>query len=219
MTLYRLGSDLLSKQAHYDWGLRAFKAVLRIAGGLKRADPSFSEDMVMLRALRDFNLPKIVDEDKSIFVRIINDLFPGIDLPPRVDPKFNEWVKKCTKEIKLQPEEMFVKKVANLKELLGIRHSVFCIGPAGCGKSEVFKVLINVYNAIENAGSDSKVRTAVFETMNPKAVNSDELFGYKTAEWHDGVLSVVMRDMYAGRIALHFGQACLSSFSIPGIIS
>jgi hypothetical protein len=31
--------------------------------------------------------------------------------------------------------------------------------------------------------------------MNPKAVTSDELFGWKTDEWHDGVLSVIMRDM------------------------
>lgn len=33
------------------------------------------------------------------------------------------------------------------------------------------------------------------QTMNPKAVTSDELFGWKTDEWHDGVLSVIMRDM------------------------
>jgi len=195
VTLYRLGGDLLSKQAHYDWGLRAFKSVLRIAGGLKRADPTFSEDMVMLRALRDFNLPKIVDEDKVIFVRIINDLFPGIDLPPKVDPAFNEWVKKCAIILRLQPEETFVRKVANLKELLGIRHSVFTIGPAGAGKSEVFRTLLDVYNAIEKSANPSGPKTALLETINPKAVTSNELFGYKTAEWHDGVLSVVMRDM------------------------
>jgi dynein heavy chain len=195
VTLYRLGGDLLSKQAHYDWGLRAFKSVLRIAGGLKRADPTFSEDMVMLRALRDFNLPKIVDEDKVIFVRIINDLFPGIDLPPKVDPAFNEWVKKCAIILRLQPEETFVRKVANLKELLGIRHSVFTIGPAGAGKSEVFRTLLDVYNAIEKNANPTGPKTALLETINPKAVTSNELFGYKTAEWHDGVLSVVMRDM------------------------
>jgi dynein heavy chain len=38
-TLYALCKDLLSKQDHYDWGLRAIKAVLVVAGALKRCVP------------------------------------------------------------------------------------------------------------------------------------------------------------------------------------
>jgi len=36
VTLYSLSAELLSAQRHYDWGLRATKAVLRVAGSLKR---------------------------------------------------------------------------------------------------------------------------------------------------------------------------------------
>jgi hypothetical protein len=43
---------LLSKQRHYDWGLRATKAVLRVAGSLKRAEPKVDEDRILMRALR-----------------------------------------------------------------------------------------------------------------------------------------------------------------------
>jgi dynein heavy chain len=42
-TLYMLSRDLLSKADHYDWGLRAIKSVLVVAGAFKRAEPEISE--------------------------------------------------------------------------------------------------------------------------------------------------------------------------------
>ena len=46
ITLYSLCKELLSKQDHYDWGLRAIKSVLVVAGSLKRGDPGRPEDQV-----------------------------------------------------------------------------------------------------------------------------------------------------------------------------
>ena len=46
ITLYSLCSELLSKQDHYDWGLRAIKSVLVVAGTLRRGDPNRPEDQV-----------------------------------------------------------------------------------------------------------------------------------------------------------------------------
>ena len=46
ITLYTLCRELLSKQDHYDWGLRAIKSVLVVAGALKRSDPDRPEDQV-----------------------------------------------------------------------------------------------------------------------------------------------------------------------------
>lgn len=57
--------------------------MLRQAGKLKR-EPSNSdihEDPLLMRALRDFNIPKIVTDDKPIFLRLIQDLFPNA-VPP-----------------------------------------------------------------------------------------------------------------------------------------
>lgn len=59
VTLYLLCKDLLSKQLHYDWGLRAIKSVLVVAGVFKRAEPDIKEDALLMRALRDFNMPKV----------------------------------------------------------------------------------------------------------------------------------------------------------------
>jgi len=46
ITLYTLCKELLSKQDHYDWGLRAIKSVLVVAGALKRGDKDRPEEQV-----------------------------------------------------------------------------------------------------------------------------------------------------------------------------
>merc|ERR1739841_323804 len=58
--LYKLSSEQLSQQDHYDFGMRALKSVLVMAGSLKRAAPPLSEDIPLIRAMRDSNIPKFL---------------------------------------------------------------------------------------------------------------------------------------------------------------
>lgn len=54
---------------------RAMNSVLVMAGSLKRCNPSLNQDLVLIRALRDSNLPKFSAEDSHIFqVRIFSNL-------------------------------------------------------------------------------------------------------------------------------------------------
>lgn len=71
IALYMLCRELLSKQDHYDWGLRAIKSVLIVGGKLKRDDKQRPEEQVLMRALRDFNMPKVVTDDVPVFIGLI----------------------------------------------------------------------------------------------------------------------------------------------------
>ncbi|XP_039715549.1 dynein axonemal heavy chain 17 isoform X1 [Pteropus medius] len=190
ITLYTLCKELLSKQDHYDWGLRAIKSVLVVAGSLKRGDPSRAEDQVLMRALRDFNIPKIVTDDLPVFMGLIGDLFPALDVPRKRDLNFEKIIKQSILELRLQAEDSFVLKVVQLEELLHVRHSVFVIGNAGSGKSQVLKSLNKTYQNLK--------RKPVAVDLDPKAVTCDELFGIinpATREWKDGLFSTIMRDL------------------------
>ena len=48
----------LSKQDHYDFGMRALKAILTACGNLRRKLEDWEEDLLGLRALNDVNKPK-----------------------------------------------------------------------------------------------------------------------------------------------------------------
>lgn len=52
----------------------------------------FFQDVVLMRALRDMNLPKFVFEDVPLFLGLIADLFPGLDCPRVRYPNFNDAV-------------------------------------------------------------------------------------------------------------------------------
>ena len=175
---------------HYDWGLRAIKSVLVVAGVMKRAEPELAEDAVLCRALRDFNIPKIVADDLFIFHGLLGDLFPGVNPPRKRDFRFEGVIEECAKESQLFPDPEFILKIVQLGELLEIRHCVFVMGPPGAGKSTTWKMLAK---AQDKDGKKTTVRD-----LNPKVTSTNELYGVvlmATREWKDGLMSSTMRSL------------------------
>lgn len=66
-----------------------------------------------MRALRDFNIPKIISDDVPVFMGLIGDLFPSLDVPRKRDQDFEKTVKQAAVDLLLQPEENFILKVGS----------------------------------------------------------------------------------------------------------
>jgi len=192
-TLYALNKDLLSQSKKYDWGMRAIKSVLVVAGSFKRADPSLSEQAVLMRSLRDTNVAKIEGDDLKVFMGLLADLFPGIDVPRARDSDMEQTLIEVMENdfgYTHDPEEYLLLKITQLIELLGIRHCVFLMGNPGSFKSAMWKIL-------KQAKTKRGEKTTTVD-FSPKAISTNELYGFvnmATREWKDGIISKVMREL------------------------
>lgn len=67
------------------------------------------QDVVLMRALRDMNLPKFVFEDVPLFLGLISDLFPGLDCPRVRYANFNDAVEHILQDNRyvLMPNQVF----------------------------------------------------------------------------------------------------------------
>ncbi|XP_043925694.1 dynein axonemal heavy chain 10 [Protopterus annectens] len=188
--LYKLAKEQLSKQHHYDFGLRALKSVLVMAGELKRGSPDLSEDVVLMRALRDMNLPKFVFEDVPLFLGLISDLFPGLDCPRVRYPSLSDAVEQVLLDNGYILLAVQVDKVVQMYETMLTRHTTMVVGPTGGGKSVVINTLCQAQTRL---GLVTKLYT-----LNPKAMSVIELYGIldpATRDWTDGVLSNIFREI------------------------
>ncbi|XP_023392189.1 dynein heavy chain 6, axonemal [Pteropus vampyrus] len=195
--MYKLCSEQLSQQDHYDFGMRAVKSVLVMAGSLKRENPDLNEDVVLIRALRDSNLPKFLTDDALLFSGIISDLFPGVQIPEHDYGILQSTIIDVMNRQNLQPEICMVKKVIQFYETMLVRHGVMLVGPTGGGKTTVYQILAETLGNLQKLGLDNPfyqpVKTYV---LNPKSITMGELYGEVnniTLEWKDGLMALSVR--------------------------
>ena len=187
----------LSQQDHYDFGMRAVKSGLVMAGALKRASPDQAEDVTLISALRDSNLPKFLANDAVLFNGILSDLFPGVDLPEPERGELQQAIEQCMIDRNLQPVPELVLKTLQLYETMVVRWGVMLVGPTGSGKTTVLHILANAFEKLHAENAPGPLyRPVRIQTLNPKAISMDELYGFvnlATMEWRDGLLGMAIR--------------------------
>jgi dynein heavy chain len=190
----RLGSEQLSSQDHYDFGMRALKSILVAAGQLRRKyGNSRPEDILMLSALNDVNLPKFTSNDIPLFKGITGDLLPGVKMPPSDDGGLTEEMQKAAESRNLQAKDSFIHKCTQLWETIMVRHGLMIVGMNMSGKTQVENVLADALGAV--ADGDLYLPVEISK-MNPKSIKQGELYGDfdpNTHEWTDGILALTVR--------------------------
>ena len=142
IAIMELSQQQLSKQDHYDYGLRSFVIpISRAAGAMKRADPDAAEEVIMYRTMKDLIMPKLVYLDLPLFMALLSDLFPGVELPPAGATRLTETLELELREHNLQVVPEFITKMVQVFDCKVARHGNMIVGKTGSGKSTAWKCL------------------------------------------------------------------------------
>ncbi|TDL28876.1 dynein heavy chain protein 1 [Rickenella mellea] len=203
---FNLCDEQLSPQPHYDFGLRALKAVLSSAGILKRErllavassdatdnvgglSDAVSEQVILIQSVTETIVPKLVADDVPLLTSLLADVFPGVDYEPVDLDALREQILKVCAERRLIDGERWIAKILQLYQIQKIQHGLMMVGPSGSGKTNAWRVLLTALERLDGV-------EGVAYVIDPKAMHKEALYGTldpTTREWNDGLFTHILR--------------------------
>ncbi|GAA6030036.1 hypothetical protein JCM8097_009225 [Rhodosporidiobolus ruineniae] len=197
---FNLCAEQLSSQPHYDFGLRALKAVLVSAGHLKRerlqnkqdseaVSVEVSEQEILIQSVTETIVPKLVAEDVPLLTSLLADVFPGIEYRPVNLDELKKHIAAVCAERHLVADDIWLQKVIQLYQIQNIQHGLMMVGPSATGKTAAWRTLLAALERLTGVEGVSYV-------IDPKAISKDALYGTldpTTREWNDGLFTHILR--------------------------
>lgn len=214
--LYELAGRQLSQQDHYDFTLRTVGSVLALAGEQKRStgknvknklnktsndnskveyiSNEKQEELFLLNALKNANIPKFLDDDIKLFKALLCDLFPETKQVDQISSNLkNELISVLTKN-KMSLSSITIEKSLQLSDILRIRLGTCLIGPAGSGKTVIYNTLSKSLTNLSKEQPDvfNKIH---YYVINPKSITMGELFGQDNLETETFVYGIATQNI------------------------
>src|SRR5271155_426126 len=192
-------SERLTKQAHYDFGLRALKSVLVSSGGLKRArlaqaaeeigSDEVIEPQIIVQSIRETIAPKLIRQDVKTLMEIQESDFSGVEYVPAGLEKLLGAIQDIARKRSLTATENWLTKAIQLYQIQQIHHGVMMVGKSGSAKSAIWKVLLQAMHKVDGI-------EGVFHVIDSKVMSKEALYGNldsTTREWTDGLFTGILR--------------------------
>ena len=191
-------SASLSKQPHYDFGLRALKSVLISSGGLKRlrlaagsepANDAIVEPQIIVQSIQETIAPKLVRDDALKMEQIGGESFPGVQYLPAALESLRKALQEVVDERKLVATDAWLTKVLQLYQIQSLHHGVMMVGSSGTGKSTAWQTLLAALQKVDGV-------EGVCHVIDPKVMSKESLYGTldsTTREWTDGLFTSILR--------------------------
>ena len=155
--------------------MRAVKSVLNASGRIKREGGDIDEITVIIKAIRDMNLPKFIADDVILFDNLFMDLFPDCEEPENDNDDLQIAIEESMLRKNLQLNENLVVKIMQLYESKVTRHGNMLVGLTMSGKTRCWEILQDALNQLneeekERKGSNAseyKYPAVKYQLINP----------------------------------------------------
>lgn len=202
--LHKLCALQLSHALHYDFGIRTTKSIVSLAKSLKRQhqqSDTLSETQVILKAICEVNLPKLIPEDTTQFKEICEQIFSDVNIHNEVDTvPIESFVNECLEKRGFEPTKYLMEKILQIYQMLSIKNGIIIVGETMSGKSTMWQILAEALHNIKLSTKALNIteHDVIYRIINPKSISTNQLYGYVdplTQEWHQGVVEKVFREM------------------------
>ena len=117
-SMFHICQKMLSKQPHYEFGLKSIKTVINLSVVFRNKQKNKSEEHVVFNAVYRMKFAELLPDDQEHFMKIASDIFPGVEVDKPEYKTINEATAEVCKKENLQYTEYFLSKIQEMNEMI-----------------------------------------------------------------------------------------------------